>query len=78
MGVDFTAAIGGTGFLSNPLPITGFFDLNMLNQHNFPIEHDASLSRMDAFLGDHVSFKQEIFDQVLDFFEGTGKPHGTN
>ena len=45
MGADFTAAIGGAGLLSNPFPLGGKFDLDNLDQHNFPIEHDASLSR---------------------------------
>lgn len=32
----------GLGLLSSPFPLLGSFDLDNLNQHNFPIEHDAS------------------------------------
>ncbi|CAK4032758.1 related to chloroperoxidase [Lecanosticta acicola] len=46
------------------------FDLNDLDQHNFPIEHDASLSRQDAFFGNDYSFNQTIFNQVLSFYDG--------
>lgn len=70
MGDDFTTAIGGAGLLSNDLPTDGFFDLNMLDQHNFPIEHDASLSRQDANLGDNSDFNQQIWDMILAAYEG--------
>lgn len=35
MGPDFTVLIGGAGLLSSPDPLSGAFDLNHLNQHNF-------------------------------------------
>ncbi|GAB7363253.1 hypothetical protein MBLNU230_g3535t1 [Neophaeotheca triangularis] len=73
MGDDFTTAIGGAGLLSNDLPTDGFFDLNMLDQHNFPIEHDASLSRQDANLGDNSDFNQQIWDMILAAYEGMDK-----
>jgi hypothetical protein len=44
MGADFTVAIGGAD-LSSPDPLSGSFDVSDLNQHNFPIEHDANMSR---------------------------------
>lgn len=42
MGADFTVLIGGAGLLSSPFPLLGSFDLDNLDQHNFPIEHDGS------------------------------------
>jgi len=38
VGADFTTAIGAAGLLSSPMPLLGSFNLNDLNQHNFPIE----------------------------------------
>jgi hypothetical protein len=73
VGADFTTVIGTLGLLSvknNPLATS--FDLNDLNEHNFPIEHDASLSRADANLnnGDDYTFNQTIFDSVMAYYEG--------
>ncbi|KAK4621380.1 Putative sterigmatocystin biosynthesis peroxidase stcC [Fulvia fulva] len=56
MGAYFTVLIGGAGLLSSPNVLGGAFDLDDLDQHNFSIEHDASLSRRDAFFGDDHSF----------------------
>jgi len=41
-----------------------------LDQHNFPIEHDASLSRQDAYFGNDYSFSQSAWDQVLAHYTG--------
>lgn len=35
-----------------------------------PIEHDASLSRRDAFFGDNFSFNNTIWQQTVSFFSG--------
>jgi len=70
MGADFTIAIGGAGLLSAPDPLAGAFDLNDLDQHNFPIEHDASLSRQDAYFGNDYSFYNLNWQQVLNFYSG--------
>jgi hypothetical protein len=32
-----------------------------VHRHNFPIEHDASLSRQDAYFGDNHSFNETIY-----------------
>src|SRR4051794_35940400 len=46
VGADFSTVIGGAGLMSVPgNPLATSFDLNNLDEHNFPIEHDASLSR---------------------------------
>jgi len=73
VGVDFATVIGGAGILSVPnSPLATSFDLDDLDRHNFPIEHDASLSRADFYLnnGDDYSFNQTIFDTVLKYYEG--------
>ncbi|KAF2764722.1 Cloroperoxidase [Teratosphaeria nubilosa] len=70
MGADFTTAIGGAGLLSSPDPLAGSFDLNDLDQHNFPIEHDASLSRQDAYFGNDYSFYNPNWQQVLSYYKG--------
>jgi tRNA U34 5-carboxymethylaminomethyl modifying enzyme MnmG/GidA len=42
-----------------------------LDEHNFPIEHDASLSREDYYVnGNSFSFNQTVFDEVLKFYDG--------
>lgn len=70
MGPDFTVAIGGAGLLSSPNPLGGSFDLSDLNQHNFPIEHDASMSRQDAALGNNQPFYAHNWQQYISFFDG--------
>ena len=55
--------------LSSPDPLGLSFDLNDLDQHNFPIEHDASLSREDAYFGNDYSFNSHIWDQSKSFFK---------
>jgi len=73
VGVDFSTAIGSASLLSvlnNPLATS--FDLNNTDKHNFPIEHDASLSRADYYLdnGGNYSFNETIFNKVLAFYSG--------
>lgn len=70
MGPDFTVAVGGAGLLASPNPLGGSFDLDDLNQHNFPIEHDASMSRQDAALGNDQPFYAPNWDQYISFFDG--------
>jgi hypothetical protein len=73
VGPDFAIVIGAAGILSDPnSPLATSFDLNNLDAHNFPIEHDASLSRADKNLnsGDNYSFNQTDFDTVLAYYDG--------
>ncbi|KAK5125344.1 hypothetical protein LTR85_000453 [Meristemomyces frigidus] len=70
IGADFTIAIGGAGLLSSPNPLAGSFDLNDLDEHNFPIEHDASLSRQDAYFGNDYSFYNPNWQMVLSHYAG--------
>jgi hypothetical protein len=73
VGADFATVIGGAGLLSVPaslLPTS--FILDNLDEHNFPIEHDANLSRADYYENsrDNFSFSQTIFDTVLAYYDG--------
>ncbi|KAK4118850.1 Cloroperoxidase [Parathielavia appendiculata] len=49
--------------IANPEPNATYFTLDHLNRHNV-LEHDASLSRTDAFFGSNRVFNQTIFDQT--------------
>ncbi|KAK5164251.1 uncharacterized protein LTR77_009945 [Saxophila tyrrhenica] len=71
MGADFTVAVGGAGLLSSNDPLSGGFDLNDLDEHSFPIEHDASLSRQDFYFGDDHSFYAPNWNSVVSQFHGS-------
>ncbi|KAH6865929.1 Peroxidase, family 2-domain-containing protein [Alternaria rosae] len=70
MGADFSVVVGGAGLLASPNPLAGSFDLDDLNMHNFPIEHDASMSRQDAALGNPQPFYNPNWQQYISFFSG--------
>jgi hypothetical protein len=73
VGADFATVIGGAALLSVPGNLLATsFDLDDLDEHNFPIEHDASLSRADYYEnnGNNYSFNQSIFDTVLAYYNG--------
>jgi hypothetical protein len=67
MGADFSTAIGNLAMLSTPL-LQGYLNLDNLDKHNFPLEHDASLSRQDYYFGDDHTFNQTIWNSVLAFY----------
>ncbi|KAI5361364.1 putative chloroperoxidase [Septoria linicola] len=67
---DFTTVLWAGAFLASKNPLAGTWDLNDVVQHNFPIEHDASLSRQDTFFGNQQPFNQTIFNEVLAFYNG--------
>ncbi|KAK0654314.1 Chloroperoxidase [Cercophora samala] len=48
---------------TNPEPNSTWFSLDHLSRHNV-LEHDASLSRVDAFHGHADIFNQEAFDET--------------
>lgn len=73
VGADFGAIVGAAATASNPNILAGTFDMDMLREHNFPIEHDVSLSRMDVYQGDNLNFNQGVFNEVLSFYEGMTK-----
>ncbi|KAK4236148.1 heme-thiolate peroxidase [Achaetomium macrosporum] len=66
-GLNFDPALATIMFdqavIANPEPNATFFTLDHLNRHNV-LEHDASLSRTDAFFGSNHVFNQTIFDQT--------------
>ncbi|KAL2811955.1 Chloroperoxidase [Aspergillus granulosus] len=59
---DLASGQFDNGLLGNPEPNADYFDLDMLNQHN-TLEHDASLSRQDAYFGPADTFNRAVFDQ---------------
>ncbi|KAL1631274.1 putative Chloroperoxidase [Diplodia seriata] len=64
-GLNFDAALATImweqAIIANPEPNATFFTLDHLNRHNV-LEHDASLSRSDAYFGNNHVFNQSIFD----------------
>lgn len=70
VGADFALVVGTAGIGSNPNPELLYFDLDMLDKHDFLIEHDGSLSRADTTTGDNHSFNQTIWDTVLAYYNG--------
>ncbi|KAF4626556.1 heme-thiolate peroxidase [Cudoniella acicularis] len=53
--------------IANPEPNATFFSLDDLNRHNI-LEHDASMSRLDAFFGNNHIFNQIVFDTTTVFW----------
>ncbi|TVY56695.1 putative sterigmatocystin biosynthesis peroxidase [Lachnellula suecica] len=51
----------------NPEPNATYFTLDQLNPHNV-LEHDASLSRTDAFFGNNHVFNQTVFNTTLAYW----------
>lgn len=71
VGLDFTTVVGLMGLASAPNPATFNFDLDDLDEHNFLLEHDASLSRGDVYFGDNHTFNQTIFNEILAYYKST-------
>lgn len=63
-GLNFDEALGKIMFeqavIINPEPNATYFTLDMLNEHN-KLEHDASLSRQDAYFGNNHVFNETVF-----------------
>ncbi|KAK3342209.1 Chloroperoxidase [Lasiosphaeria hispida] len=55
---------------TNPQPNSTWFSLDHLSRHNV-LEHDASLSRIDAFLGHADVFNQQAFDETRSHWGNT-------
>ncbi|PGH02602.1 hypothetical protein AJ79_07606 [Helicocarpus griseus UAMH5409] len=72
-GLNFNATLAALMFkmavVANPEPKATFFTLDHLNQHNV-LEHDASLSRSDAFFGNNHVFNKTIFDETRAYWTG--------
>lgn len=73
VGLDFGLPVALAATLSNPNPLAGTFDMDDLREHNFPIEHDVSLSRQDFYQGDNLHFNQSVFNEVLSFYSNTNR-----
>ncbi|KAK0708506.1 Chloroperoxidase [Lasiosphaeris hirsuta] len=52
---------------TNPKPNATAFSLNDLGNHNV-LEHDASLSRSDAYFGNVLTFNQSVFDETRSYW----------
>ncbi|OJJ78689.1 peroxidase family protein [Aspergillus glaucus CBS 516.65] len=63
-GLNFNATLGSLMFdmalVANPEPNATYFTLDNLNRHNV-LEHDASMSRADAYNGNNHIFNSTIF-----------------
>ena len=72
IGFDLRTILAVGGVFASPTALQyGTMDLDDLDKHNF-IEHDGSLSRAPFHeAGDDHTFRQDIFDQVLNFFSNT-------
>ncbi|PQE11899.1 sterigmatocystin biosynthesis peroxidase stcc protein [Rutstroemia sp. NJR-2017a BVV2] len=70
-GLNFNTSLATIMFTqalpANPEPNATFFTLDQLNRHNV-LEHDASLSRSDAYFGNNHVFNQSIFDTSKVYF----------
>ncbi|KAK4146695.1 Chloroperoxidase [Dichotomopilus funicola] len=54
---------------TNPIENATTFSLNDLGNHGV-LEHDASLSRSDAYFGNTINFNQSIFDETRSYWVG--------
>ncbi|KAF1920005.1 Chloroperoxidase [Ampelomyces quisqualis] len=57
------------GIIANPMPNATFFTLEQLNVHGV-LEHDASLTRTDAFLGNNHVFNETVYNQSRQWWTG--------
>ncbi|RYP92983.1 hypothetical protein DL770_000857 [Monosporascus sp. CRB-9-2] len=55
--------------IANPEPNATYFTLDHLNRHNV-LEHDGSLSRLDAYFGNNHVFNEEVFEQTKKYWTG--------
>lgn len=70
-GLNFDKELGKImweqALVANPEPNATFFTLDQLNVHNV-LEHDASLSRQDAYFGNNHVFNETVFDQAISYW----------
>ncbi|KAF7626399.1 hypothetical protein AFLA_013791 [Aspergillus flavus NRRL3357] len=71
--LNFNASLASLMFdmaiVVNPEPNATFFTLDQLNKHNL-LEHDASLSRTDAYFGNNHVFNETIFEETKKYWTG--------
>lgn len=64
----FTQIMFKQALPANPdYPNATTFNLDQLNRHNI-LEHDASLSRLDAYNGNNHLFNQRVFDETKKYW----------
>jgi hypothetical protein len=73
VGADFASSVGALALMSNANPLSTTFNLGDLKEHNYPIEHDGSLSRADYYSGNDYSFNMAKWQQVLNYYAGATK-----
>ncbi|RJE19882.1 Peroxidase, family 2 [Aspergillus sclerotialis] len=70
-GLNFNATLSSLMFdmavVANPEPNATYFTLDNLNRHNV-LEHDASLSRSDAYHGNNHIFNSTIFNKTKSYW----------
>jgi hypothetical protein len=64
-GLNFNGTLGSImweqAIIANPEPNATFFTLDQLNVHGV-LEHDASMTRTDAFLGNNHIFNETVYN----------------
>ncbi|KAI1747061.1 Cloroperoxidase [Xylaria castorea] len=72
-GLNFNPTLSNVMFdqaiIANPEPNATYFTLDQLNVHNL-LEHDASLSRSDAYFGNNHVFNETVFDETMRYWVG--------
>ncbi|TGJ78181.1 heme-thiolate peroxidase [Xylaria hypoxylon] len=66
---DLSNIMFDQAIIANPEPNATYFTLDQLNVHNL-LEHDASLSRSDAYFGNNHVFNQTVFDETKKWWQG--------
>lgn len=68
---QFGALLHTAAVRTNPTGnVTNTFSLDNLGRHNI-LEHDASLSRQDAFFGNNLVFNQTVFNETRSHWQET-------
>ncbi|TVY73168.1 putative sterigmatocystin biosynthesis peroxidase [Lachnellula suecica] len=70
VGSDVAIGAGSAALTLSPIPNSLSFDLSDIDKHD-AIEHDGSLSRLDAFQGNDHSFNPYIYAQTQSYFTQT-------
>ncbi|KAI0466589.1 Cloroperoxidase [Xylaria cf. heliscus] len=70
-GLNFNPTLSNIMFdqaiIANPEPNATYFTLDHLNKHNL-LEHDASLSRTDAYFGNNHVFNETVFEETMRYW----------
>ncbi|KAI5925297.1 Chloroperoxidase [Camillea tinctor] len=65
--IELSRTLYGFAISTNPTPNATIYSLDNLGRHNI-VEHDASLSRSDAYFSDPSVFNQTIFDETKSYW----------